>query len=141
MIEKLKIKNPLQGKQKFKVMSGFTLIELLVVISIIGILAAMLTASFSEAQKSSRDAKRRGDLKSIQGALEQYQVTNSSYPGNSPTDYPTALTSGNYFQNNVVPTDPKTGSPYSATVYTTTAYTICATLEKSATPVCIYNLQ
>lgn len=49
---------------------GFTLIELLVVISIIGILAALVTVSFSSAQKQARDTKRKSDLRQYQNSLE-----------------------------------------------------------------------
>lgn len=132
----------------FQKKNGFTLIELLVVISIIGILAAMLTASYTEAQKNGRDAKRKGDLKSIQSALEQYRVTNSSYPGGT---YPNGLSANNYFQNNVVPTDPRGGSGmnYHAVTYSTAAYSICADLEKIGSwsdtsptdDICVSNLQ
>jgi prepilin-type N-terminal cleavage/methylation domain-containing protein len=51
---------------------AFTLIELLVVISIIGILAALATVSFTSAQKQARDVARKGDLKMYQNALEIY---------------------------------------------------------------------
>ena len=60
---------------------GFTLIELLVVISIIGILAALATVSFSSTQKQARDTQRKSDLKQYQGALESYaNMHNGMYP-------------------------------------------------------------
>ena len=46
--------------------SAFTLIELLVVISIIGILAAMVTVSFTASQRQARDAAKKSDLKQYQ---------------------------------------------------------------------------
>ena len=49
---------------------GFTLIELLVVISIIGILAALVTVSFTSSQRQARDTKRQSDLRFYQNALE-----------------------------------------------------------------------
>ena len=47
---------------KIKNHSAFTLMELLVVISIIGLLAAGAIASYSNAQKKGRDARRFEDL-------------------------------------------------------------------------------
>ena len=67
----------------FKVKRAFTLIELLVVISIIAILVAGATASWTNAQRKSRDAKRKSDFKSVQTALELYFQTNGKYPGSS----------------------------------------------------------
>src|SRR3990167_6962536 len=64
-----------------KVKQGFTLIELLVVISIIAILVAAATASWTNAQQKSRDGKRKSDLKSIQQSLELYLQDNGTYPG------------------------------------------------------------
>lgn len=49
---------------------GFTLIELLVVISIIGILAAMVTVSVTASQRQARDAARKSDLRQYQTSLE-----------------------------------------------------------------------
>lgn len=51
---------------------GFTLIELLVVISIIGILAAMVTASFTSSQRQARDVSRKSDLSQYRTSLEAY---------------------------------------------------------------------
>lgn len=60
--------------------TGFTLIELLVVIAIIGILAAVILASLNDARAKARDARRLGDMKAIQTALEMYYADNGQYP-------------------------------------------------------------
>lgn len=61
---------------------GFTLIELLIVISIIGVLAGLLLASYSTAQRQARNTQRRSDLKQYQTALENYGSKNNFlYPG------------------------------------------------------------
>jgi prepilin-type N-terminal cleavage/methylation domain-containing protein len=59
---------------------GFTLIELLVVVAIIGILATVVLASLSSARSSARDARRLGEVKSLQKALELYHLDNGNYP-------------------------------------------------------------
>jgi prepilin-type N-terminal cleavage/methylation domain-containing protein len=60
---------------------GFTLIELLVVISIIGILAAMATISFSGTQKQARDTARKSDLAQYRTSLEMFANKNGGlYP-------------------------------------------------------------
>lgn len=62
---------------------GFTLIELLVVISIIGILAAFIVASFTSAQAKARDSRRKADLDAIKKALELAKgdsMSSASYP-------------------------------------------------------------
>ena len=61
---------------------GFTLIELLVVMTIIAILIAAVSASFTNAQIKGRDGKRKADLKAVQQALEVYMQTNGVYPLN-----------------------------------------------------------
>ena len=70
--------------QKSKVKSqkfGFTLIELLVVISIIGILASLALASYTGAQKQTRDTQRKSDLNQYRNALENYAAANNGvYP-------------------------------------------------------------
>jgi prepilin-type N-terminal cleavage/methylation domain-containing protein len=61
--------------------NAFTLLELIVVIGIIGILVALGASSYSTVQKKSRDAKRKGDLKAIQNAFEQYySICGNTYP-------------------------------------------------------------
>lgn len=59
---------------------GFSLIELLVVIAIIGILVAVLTASFSEARQNSRNKALRTTLSEAQLAIELYKAQNGEYP-------------------------------------------------------------
>jgi len=73
--------------------SGFTLIELLIVISIIGVLVSVAIASYSTAQKKSRDSRRVSDMKAIQNAWEQYYADNSAtYPGPVSPSSPVACT-------------------------------------------------
>lgn len=60
---------------------GFTLIELLVVVSIIGILAALATVSFTSTQKQARDTQRKSDLKQYQNSIEAFANKNNGlYP-------------------------------------------------------------
>ncbi len=63
-----------------KTAKGFTLIELLVVVSIIGILATLVTANLNAARSRSRDAVRKADLKNVQTALRLYYNDKGSYP-------------------------------------------------------------
>lgn len=126
---------------------GFTLLELLVVIGIIGILVSLMTVSYSSAQRSARDSRRKQDLTSIQNAMEQYYAQNGyKYPGCSCTDGATsccaALTAPfNYFSGTgAAPVDPLSTSHY---VYSgdTTQYTVKATMEKDGSVVPVTNLQ
>jgi prepilin-type N-terminal cleavage/methylation domain-containing protein len=63
-----------------KTKQAFTLIELLVVIAIIGVLATVSIIALSNARAKSRDAKRLGDLKQMQTALEMYFNDKGAYP-------------------------------------------------------------
>ena len=71
--------------------TGFTLVELLVVISLIGILSAVAIAVINPAAMmgKSRDARRKSDLKTLQGAIEMYYSQNRSYPANDSIPFPT----------------------------------------------------
>ncbi len=75
-------KNFLKNKN---ITRGFTLIELLVVISIIAILSAVATVSYTNVQKKSRDGKRKSDLAAIQQALEVFYADNGAYPDEDDT--------------------------------------------------------
>lgn len=84
--------------------SGFTLIELLVVISIIGVLSMIGLITYSSVYRSSRDAKRKSDLKLIQSALEQYNGDQKYYPFTVTTNGP--LSAGAKIYLNKIPQDP-----------------------------------
>ncbi len=87
---------------------GFTLFELLVSVSIIGILTAIASISFSNAQKKGRDARRMEDMKMIQNAAEMYYSLNSyTYPISTaaPDAWTPASSSSPALER--FPTDPK----------------------------------
>lgn len=100
---------------------GFTLIELLVVIAIIGILSSVVLASLNSARQKSRDARRIGDVKQLQLALEMYYDSNNGYPTS------TAALAPDYIP--VQPTDPQTSTAYTYTASSTSNYVLRATLE------------
>ena len=111
--------------------SGFTLFELLVSISIIAILTALATISYSSAQKKARDARRVEDMLSIQKAEEQWYMThNSVYRGGCGSGMQWADASGTIIF--VSPTEPKSGWPgYQVANCGGASYCVCATLENS----------
>lgn len=86
---------------------GFTLIELLVVIAIIGILSTTVLGSLSDARVRARDAKRLADIRTIQTALEVYNLDNGTYPATGWAGSHTASWSNleNALET-VLPTDP-----------------------------------
>jgi len=102
---------------------------LLVSISIIAILVAVATASFSAAQKKARDARRTEDLGSIQKAAEQYYMLyNSNYPDGL-CSAGTAWVVGTQTVLEAFPLDPK-GVGYSGTASCiATGYCLCAVVE------------
>jgi len=100
---------------------GFTLIELLVVIAIIGILSSVVLASLNSARQKSRDARRIGDVKQVQLALEMYYDSNNGYPTSTSSLAPDYIP--------IQPTDPQTGSAYTYAADGTSNYVLRATLE------------
>lgn len=109
--------------------SGFTLIELLVSISIIAIISAIASMSFSVAQKKARDSRRIQDMSAVQKAAEQYYTfTTYTYPSS---------TAGSWVSGNgetvldIFPSEPKGvgWTAYSADFAPANTYCICAALE------------
>lgn len=60
---------------------GFTLVELLVIVSILAVIAVLISPMLYTGLKEGRDSKRREDLKQYKVALENYATANRSvYP-------------------------------------------------------------
>lgn len=116
--------------------AGFTLFELLVSISIIGILVAVASVSYSGAQKKARDARRKEDVNMIHKAAEQYySQANYQYPIN--TSAPGSWTpSGGAATLEVFPVDPKNGVAgfgytYTPNIPVAGGYCVCALLDEA----------
>ena len=109
---------------------GFTLLELLVTISIIGILMAIGSVSFSTAQKKGRDSRRQGDMTAIQKSLEQCYALDSEYPQTVSSGSSLECEGGTVTMN-LVPDDPKPDKDYTYSINANpaTIYCLCAFLE------------
>jgi len=111
---------------------GFTLFELLVSISIIGILMALVSFSFSAAQKKARDARRMQDLQSVQKAAEQYYALAGAYPAQANCAAGQSWSSGSQTILQAFPLDPK-GVGYTVACGVGTSYCMCARMESNDT--------
>jgi len=60
---------------------GFTLLEIMVVVSIIALLAAIATSNLIRARKRAQAAKILDDLRTLDGALDQYAIENNKNSG------------------------------------------------------------
>ena len=100
-------------------------------ISIIGILVALGTISFSSAQVKARDARRVEDMKVIQNAAEQYYASSGTYT--YPVSSSTPWTAGGQTMLSVFPSDPKP-PPWTAYSYSVSGgvYCACARMENVA---------
>lgn len=132
---------------------GFTLIELLIVMTIIALLVAAASASWTNAQQKGRDGRRKSDLKGIQQTLELYFQQNGHYPqsSNGKVQCPGSASAIEWGKNftcdgttymNPIPKDPVNSSGYTyyfnATFPNTDGYplkyTISAKIENDKDP-------
>jgi len=112
---------------------GFTLIELLVTVSIIGIITMAGLVIYQGVGRSSRDARRREDLQSLQKAIEQYYVVSGAYPAACPSGASFSVSGTALLEP--VPVDPADDTAYSG-VCATTHFCYSAELENSGSGNC-----
>ena len=114
---------------------GFTLIELLVVVSIIGLLATLITANLNAARSRSRDAVRKGDLKNLQTALRLYYNDKGIFPAS--ISWGEEWSDSNILYMSVVPNDPLPDQSYSyVNDSASDSYTLTACLENISDSKC-----
>ncbi|MFH1561084.1 MAG: prepilin-type N-terminal cleavage/methylation domain-containing protein [Patescibacteria group bacterium] len=115
-----------------KKQNGFTLFELLVVISIIGVLVALGTVSYSNAQQKSRDSRAKSEIRAMGNAFEQYYNQNDTYAGCDVMAF-------DNWQGDYPPSDPR-GRVSTDLLYSyygtggclPASYCICAELEQTS---------
>ncbi|MBI2095318.1 MAG: type II secretion system protein [Candidatus Omnitrophica bacterium] len=91
--------------------NGFTLIELLIVIAVIAILAGIALPRFKGMRDEGNIAKAKGELRSLQVAVESYYAHNSNaYPSAL-----SALTSASPTIVSAIPNDPFGSGSYGYT--------------------------
>lgn len=115
--------------------SGFTMIELLVVTTIIIVLTAIGLVSYTSANRSARNGKRKADMEMVRQALVLYKADDDlrdpadrGYPDTS--DFDTMVGTISDYTSATTVTDPKNEGVY---VYTYTSdgvdFTLTALLE------------
>ncbi len=86
---------------------GFTIIELLIVIAVIAILIGITLPRFRGMQEEGNITKAKGELRTLQTAVESYYIHNNN-------TYPTSLSSLTTASPNIIgsslPTDPFNGT-------------------------------
>ena len=60
---------------------GFTLVEIMIVVALIAMLAAIATSNILRARKRAQAAKILDDLRTIDGAIDQYAIENNKREG------------------------------------------------------------
>ncbi|KKQ92407.1 MAG: General secretion pathway protein G [Candidatus Woesebacteria bacterium GW2011_GWA2_40_7] len=119
----------------YKLARGFTLIELLVVISIIGILATLVSANLNSARSRARDAARKSDIRSIATALRLYYNDKNTYPVDGYFDslWGSSWTDSGVTYMSKLPGDPLTSQTHKYEVGTDgNSYILSACLENAS---------
>lgn len=127
-----------------KTVKAFTLLEMLVVIGIIAVLTGLGAVSYGTAQKKSRDAKRKSDLRVIQNAMEQYySICGFVYPTAIASSIECPRITPTVAVLPTVPVDPKSATPYPTASVGTSGYEICTYSLESESPTgyCLKNQQ
>lgn len=89
---------------------GFTLIELIIVIAVISILIGIALPRFRGMREEGLIAQAKGELRTLQTAVESYYIHNGSLPSTFPNDLESANPN---IIGTTAPTDPFTsGSDY-----------------------------
>lgn len=99
-----------KGKQK-----GFTLIEILIVLTAMAALIGIALPTLTSMQEEAKILQAKGDLRTLQTAMESYYMHNNR-------TYPTALTDLTTATPQVisaVPNDPFTGAVYADPIFDT----------------------
>src|SRR4051812_13683620 len=78
--------NPTGASPKPTPRRAFTLVELLVVITIIGILAALITVAAIGALKKAQEAQIKAEINQVATAVDDYKNKYTAYPPNCQTD-------------------------------------------------------
>ncbi len=90
---------------------GFTIIELLIVIAVISILIGIALPRFKGMQEEGNIAKAKGELRTLQTAVESYYIhNNNAYPATGSVALETALAAATPSIIDHVPTDPFSGT-------------------------------
>lgn len=67
-------------KRLAKFLKAFTLIEILTVLALIGALTVFTSVAAPQQLAKARDAKRKGDINKVAGAIEEYYEDKNCYP-------------------------------------------------------------
>ena len=110
---------------------GFTIIELLIVITVIAILIGIALPRFRGIQEEGNSAKARGELRTLQSAVESYNMHQGSLPAT--LDELTKDTTKPNIVGSVLPTDPfKSGSNYGYAMSPSKQYYVMYSVGPSA---------
>jgi prepilin-type N-terminal cleavage/methylation domain-containing protein len=88
-----------QSRNPRRRQGGFTLIELLVVVAVIGILASIAVAAYTEQLDKARIAAVANDLRTFETGFLSYQTDTGIFPADSHLDPPYHLPPGSSMEN------------------------------------------